>query len=128
MSSNTQKTTYFIKRARSFKYAFSGIITATKTQANFRIHLIATILVALMGFYFQISYAEWILIILSIGFVISAELFNSAIEFLTDLVSPLQNDIAGKVKDMAAGAVLISAVSAAIIGLIIFLPKIKDLL
>ncbi len=127
MSSKNKKTPYLTKRALSFKYAFKGIFTAIKTQANLRIHLFAAILVTAMGFYFQISRAEWILVILAIGVVISAELFNSAIEFLTDLVSPGQNETAGKVKDIAAGAVLISAISAAIIGLIIFLPKIKDL-
>jgi len=127
MASNKKKSPYFIKRAQSFKFAFTGIITAVKTQANIRIHLIAAILVSAMGFHFRISYEEWVLIILSIGFVVSAELFNSAIEFLTDLVSPEKNVLAGKVKDIAAGAVLISAISAAIVGLIIFLPKVKEL-
>lgn len=128
MSSANHKTSDMVKRALSFKYAFNGIKTAIKTQANMRIHLIAAFLVTAMGFYFKISNAEWILVVMAIGFVISAELFNSALEFLTDLVSPEQNNTAGKVKDIAAGAVLISAISAAIIGLIIFLPRFKDLL
>lgn len=127
MDSKDQKKSYLLKRANSFKFAFKGIIIAIKTQANMRIHMVAAIIVVTTGFYFQISYAEWILIVLAIGFVVSAELFNSAIEFLTDLISPQKNTIAGNVKDIAAGAVLISAISAAIIGLIIFLPKVKAL-
>jgi diacylglycerol kinase len=127
MASNKRKTYYFLKRSQSFKYAFNGIIFGIKTQANLRIHLVAIILVTALGFYFHLSYAEWVLIILAMGSVLSAELFNSAIEVLTDLISPQKNTFAGKIKDMAAGAVLISAITAAIIGLLIFLPKVKTL-
>lgn len=127
MASKQTKKSYFRTRANSFKYAFNGIFIAIISEANIKIHIIAASLVTAMAIYFRISNAEWILLILTMGFVISAELFNSAIESLTDLVSPGQNTIAGKVKDIAAGAVLVSAIAAAIIGLLIFLPKIISL-
>jgi len=76
----------------------------------------------LPDFFFGITRTEWIVIILCIGVVIAAELFNTAIERLVDLVSPERHPIAGQVKDIAAGAVLVCAVAAAIIGIIIFLP------
>jgi diacylglycerol kinase len=85
-------------------------------------------LVIVFGFVFQVTKTEWVLLVLSIGFVLTAEIFNSAIEVLTNLVSPEQNSKAGLTKDMAAGAVLISAITAAIVGLIIFVPKLLELL
>ncbi|WP_183565749.1 diacylglycerol kinase family protein [Mucilaginibacter sp. SP1R1] len=108
---------------RSFSYAFKGIKYATTTQANFRIHLVATIIALALGFALHISVAEWQWIILSIALVLIAELFNTAIETLTDLVSPTYNVKAGHVKDVSAGAVVIAAVFAFITGLIIFIPR-----
>jgi diacylglycerol kinase (ATP) len=77
-----------------------------------------------MGFYFNITNGEWIVIILCFAIVMTAEAFNSAIEKLVDFVSPGIHPQAGKIKDIAAGAVLITAIIAAIIGCIIFIPKI----
>jgi len=111
------------KLIRSFGYAFKGIAYATATQQNFKIHLGATIVAVIIGFALHISVGEWHWIILCISLVLTAELFNSAIETLTDLVSPDFNEKAGKVKDMSAGAVVIAAIFAVITGLIIFLPK-----
>ena len=76
------------------------------------------------GLFFSVSTIEWCLLILAIAMVLCAEGMNTAIEFLTDLASPNFHELAGKTKDVAAGAVLISAIGAAIIGFIIFLPKI----
>lgn len=115
------------KRIESFKYAIKGIQTLFKSEIHAKIHLIFTILVVFMALYFQVSRLEWMFIILSIAFVFSAEAFNTALEQITNLVSPEHHPIAGKVKDLAAGAVLISAIGAAIIGLIIFLPKLFPL-
>lgn len=124
----TRKENYFRKRKMSFNYAFKGIWQAIKKEANFRIHIMAAIFVVLLGLFFQISTFEWLVIILTIGCVMGAELFNSAIENMIDISHPEKNKKAGQVKDLAAGAVLVTAITAAIIGLIIFVPKILILL
>jgi diacylglycerol kinase len=110
-------------RIRSFGYAFKGIKAVFGNEANMNIHLIMSILVIVCGFIFKISITEWMLCIICFGLVISLEMLNSAIENLVNLVSPEQNKIAGKIKDISAGAVLIAAICAAIVGLIIFAPK-----
>ncbi len=112
------------KRLLSFKYAFRGIGFMIQTQHNARIHLIATIIVIFLGVTLKVSLTEWCLLIFAIGIVLSSELFNTSIEFLTDLLSPEYQKKAGTVKDIAAGAVLISAIASAIIGLIVFLPRV----
>jgi diacylglycerol kinase len=87
-----------------------------------RIHALAALLAIVAGFALSITAIEWCLIIGCIGLVFMAEVFNTAIETLTNLVSPEFNPLAGKTKDLAAGAVLIAAITAAVIGIIIFLP------
>lgn len=115
------------KRLDSFKFAFAGIRDLFKTEPNAIIHFIAAVFAVSMGFFFSISTTEWCFIIFSIAFVFSAEAFNTAIEHLTNLVSPDYNQLAGKTKDAAAAAVLIAAIGSAIVGLIIFLPKIAGI-
>jgi len=112
------------KRLDSFKFAFAGIRDLFKTEPNAIIHLVAAILVVALGFFFSISQTEWCFVIFSIAIVFSAEAFNTSIEHLTNLVSPDFNELAGKTKDVAAAAVLFIAMGAAIVGFIIFLPKI----
>ncbi len=112
------------KRAKSFVYAFKGIGVFVITQHNVWIHLVAAILVIVFGFVFNVNFYEWCLLVFAIGFVLTAEIFNTTIEYFVDFVSPELNKKAGLIKDMAAGGVLISAITAAIIGIIIFLPKI----
>ncbi len=107
---------------KGFIYALRGIVTALKSERNLRFHIFAAISVTIAGFVFDISQIDWMMQTIAIGLVITAELMNTAIEYLTDLVSPEKNDIAGKVKDIAAGAVLISAIVALVLGLIIYLP------
>jgi diacylglycerol kinase len=116
------------KFIRGFGYAFNGVWHAAASQLNFRVHLVAAVIAAYGGWALGVSPDEWLWIILCIGLVLAAELFNTAIEFLTDLVSPEHNKKAGLVKDMAAGAVLITAVCALMIGLIIFVPKLLVLI
>jgi diacylglycerol kinase (ATP) len=116
------------KLIRSFGFAFKGLAYATKTQLNFRIHLVATVIAAFMGYALHISVNEWQWLLLCIAFVLVAELFNTAIEFLTDLVSPEYNELAGHVKDISAGAVTVAALFALITGIIIFLPKLLVLI
>ncbi len=111
------------KLIRSFGFAFKGVAYATSSQLNFRIHLGATVLALLMGYFLQISASEWLWVALCIALVLVTEIFNTMIETLTDLVSPGYNEKAGHIKDMSAGAVVIAAIFALITGLVIFLPK-----
>lgn len=117
----------FKKRAKSFVYAFAGIKELIKKEHNAWIHCFATICVIVCGIFFNISRMEWIAVSICIGMVLMAEAFNSAIERLTDIVSPEYNKKAGKVKDLAAGAVLLAAIGAATVGLIIFVPKVMTI-
>ena len=111
------------KRIESFKYAFRGIAMVLKSEKNMLIHVIISILVLICGILFQISITEWMICLLCFGLVFSTEMMNTAIETLVDLVSPNHHKLAGKAKDIAAGAVLVAAIFAAITGLIIFIPK-----
>lgn len=110
------------KRILSFKYAGKGVCLAA-AQVNFRIHLAAAAAVSALGFYLGLSAGEWVAVLLCFAIVMAAEAFNSAIEELVDFVSPGPHLKAGRVKDMAAGAVLLAAVGAAAAGCVIFLPK-----
>ncbi|MBN2272792.1 MAG: diacylglycerol kinase family protein [Bacteroidales bacterium] len=110
-------------RIKSFYYAFRGLGSAFRQEHNLWIHTLAALVAVTAGFILGISLYEWMVIALVIGGVFVAELFNSAIESLVDLISPDFNKKAGMIKDMAAGAVLISAVTALVAGLIIFIPK-----
>lgn len=118
------KTTREIRtRVRSFKYAWQGIIVSFRSEANLKIHLIIASLVIVCGFLFKISVQEWLICIICFGLVISMELMNTVVETLVDYISTDLHPLAGKAKDIAAGAVLVSAILAAIAGLIIFVPK-----
>jgi diacylglycerol kinase len=108
----------------SFSYAFKGLSYAYRTQLNFKIHVFAAIVIFCLGYVYNISNQEWLWIILAIALVLISELFNTALETLVDLVSPVYQNKAGIVKDVAAAAVLIMACLAVAIGLIVFIPKI----
>jgi diacylglycerol kinase (ATP) len=112
------------KRVLSFKYAWNGIVQGFKLGTNIKIHGIIAFLVLLFGFLLKVSTMEWMIIFICFGMVIGAELFNTSIELIVDKISPEKEKIAGKIKDIAAGAVLICALAAAIVGLLIFVPKI----
>lgn len=111
-------------RLRSFRYAFSGIAMLIRGEHNAWIHCVAAVCVIACGFTFRISAAEWVAISLSIGGVFMAEAFNSAIEALADKVSPTQDPLIKRAKDIAAGAVLLFVFAAVTVGLIVFLPYI----
>lgn len=115
------------KLINSFKFAFKGIGSSIKSERNMKIHFTMMILVVLAGIILNISMWEWITCFILFGLVISLEMVNTAIEIVVDLVSPTFNDRAGRAKDIAAGAVLVNAIVAFIIGLLIFLPKVLDL-
>ena len=108
----------------SFKYAIEGIFTALKEEKNMKIHFIIMILVIILGIILKISRIEWIICIILFGFVISLELVNTAIENTVDLITQEKHPKAKIAKDVSAGAVLIAAITAVVVGLIIFAPKI----
>jgi diacylglycerol kinase (ATP) len=112
------------KFIRGFGFAFKGLHYAFTTQVNFRVHVFAALVAIAAGFYLRIDAGEWKWVLLCIAMVLLTELLNTAVEMLTDLVSPGYNKLAGHVKDVSAAAVLIVAVFAAATGFIIFLPKV----
>lgn len=113
-----------VKYSEKFSNAFRGMYVAFKVTRHAFIHIIATFIVVILGFYFQISSFEWITLVFAVGFVIVSEMFNTAIEIDIDLTSPEYHPYARDTKDVAAGAVLLSLFVAIIVGLIVFLPKI----
>ena len=117
------KRTGLAGRVASFGFALRGLRILVATQANARIHAVATVLTVGAGFWFALTRMEWCAVIAAIGLVWTAEGLNTALEFLTDLVSPEQHPLAGKAKDVAAGAVLAASITAVVIGAIIFGPK-----
>ncbi len=108
------------KFIRSFGFAFSGIFQLLRTERNFAIQFSAMILVVLAGFYFSITISEWLIILSISALVLSLEALNSALEKVCDLYSTENDSRIKLIKDIAAGAVLISAIFAAIIGIIVF--------
>ena len=115
----------FLDRIRSFKYAFNGLKFFFINDHNGRVHLFAAIIVIALSFYLQLSGLEWIAILSVISAVVVAEIINSAIEKLADVVSPEYHPKIKIVKDLAAAAVLVTAFLAVGVGLIIFLPKLS---
>jgi len=111
------------KRIESCVYAIQGIKSVVGSEVNLRIHLVIAIFVIVCGFFFGISATEWMLCLLCFALVIGMEMMNTAIENVVDLVSPGMHPLAGKAKDIAAGAVLICAIISALVGLLIFVPK-----
>ncbi len=124
MKSKTDNTPSSSSGLRCFAYALKGISVLISKQVNFRIHLFAVIAVILGGIILDVSLMEWIILILCMGLVLMLEALNTAIEYTIDLVSPGYHELAGKIKDISAAAVLIAALTSALIGLIIFIPKI----
>ncbi len=116
------------KLYKSFGYAFEGIFNTILHERNMQIHCLATVLVVIFGFILKISLSEWFLCLLLFALVMSLELVNTALEAVVDLVTQEKKPLAKKAKDAAAGAVLVSAIFAAIIGGIIFFPKLYYLI
>lgn len=115
------------KRLKSFAYAWQGVIAMFRSEPNAIIHLVAAILTIVAGFWFNIETSEWCVVVLAIFSVLAAEAFNTSIEELTNLVSPETHPLAGKAKDLAAAGVLFTSIGTAIIGMIVFLPRIINL-
>ncbi len=110
----------------SFKYASEGIKQSYKGEQNLKIHTFIAILVIVFGFFLKISYFEWLVCLILIGLVLMTEFFNTAIEYVVDLASPRIHPLAKATKDTASAGVLIMAIISAIIGLLIFVPKLID--
>jgi len=117
-----------VKRAKSFTHAGRGIWILVRSTHNAWLHLGILALAVALGFYFNITLAEWVLIIFASGLVLAAEAFNTAIEIDIDLTSPTYHPYARDTKDVAAGAVLICAITALIIGVFVFYPHVAPLL
>ena len=112
----------------SFGYAFQGIWSSFRTERNMKIHVFIMILVVLLGIFLHISVTEWMICIILFALVIGAELFNTSIEAVVDMISLEKSSQAKLAKDVSAGAVLVFAIASIIVGLIIFVPKIIDIL
>lgn len=123
-----RKSFQFRDRLRSFRFAVSGVATLLKTQHNAWLHACAVVAVVSAGLYFDLSRAEWSWLVLAIMAVWTAEALNTAIEFLADVASPEFHPLVKQSKDVAAGAVLISAIGSVIIGVLVFGPHVMKLL
>ncbi len=108
------------KNLKSYKYALNGLKHLLRLENNARIHLAATFLILALSAYFRIETTEWLWVILSISLVWMTELLNTAIEKIVDFISPEFHPEAGKIKDLAAAAVLVAALFSIIVGVIIF--------
>ncbi len=111
------------KRILSFKYAFSGIAYIYKTQHNSWVHTFFMVLAFTLNIVLKLDLIEWVAILIVMCIVLVAEIFNTAIELIIDFISPEYNKIAGIVKDVAAGGVLLTVIFAVAVGGIIYLPK-----
>ncbi len=115
------------KRLLSFGHAFNGLKVMLKEEHNARIHCVAAALAIFLGWGLDISPMEWVVLVMVIGAVFAAELFNSALENLADHLSPERSEQIKRVKDLAAAAVLVCAFSSVVIAILIFLPKVLQL-
>lgn len=111
----------------SFGHAFRGMIYALRTQRNFRIHFAAIAVVVTVGLWLDITPQAWALLTLTIGGVLALEMLNTALEVFVDLVEPEYHPLAKRIKDLMAGAVLVSAIAAVIIAVLIFGPPLLSL-
>ncbi|WP_342528867.1 diacylglycerol kinase family protein [Chryseomicrobium sp. FSL W7-1435] len=116
-----------MREVQSFKNALVGVMTATKNERHMKFHLLAAICTILAAFLLKFTAIEWIVLLLTISGMLTLEMINTAIERFVDLVEPNWNEKAGQVKDIAAGACFIYACGSAVIGCILYIPKIIEL-
>lgn len=122
---NTSPSFSLSARMESFGYAFSGLGFVIRNEHNARIHIAAALAVFAIGAFYQVSSTDWLILVLAIVSVWFAETINTAFEYLCDVVSPQKNEAVKHAKDIAAGAVLITAIGAVIIGTIVLFPYVK---
>ncbi len=118
------KESFLQNRIKSVGFALRGALLLIRTEASIKIQVVLSILMTVVGFYFEISNTEWILQVLAISLVVGIEGANTAIEKICDFIHPEFNKQIGFIKDVSAGAVMLVSVGAIIVGLIIYLPKI----
>ncbi|WP_188206189.1 diacylglycerol kinase family protein [Alkalibacillus aidingensis] len=111
-----------------FKYAFSGVYSALKTEHNMKVHFIIMFITIFTGLFLGLTTIEWLFVLLAIGLVLALELVNTVVELITDVLFESQHETAKLIKDISAASVLVAAIFAALVGLIIFLPKILAIL
>ena len=107
----------------SFGYAWAGLLYSLRTQRNFRIHIVAAILVIIAGLILSISILEWAIIAVVIVMVLAAEMANTVVEALVDMVTEKYHPLAKVAKDVSAGMVLLTAIGAVVVGVLVFFPK-----
>jgi diacylglycerol kinase (ATP) len=113
---------FFASRYRAFGHAFRGLWHVLRTQRNAWIHALATLLVAVLGFWLRLSLHDWALLVLTVALVWTAEFINTALEAVVDLASPQQHPLAKVGKDVGAAAVLIASLAAVLVGLLVLGP------
>lgn len=118
------KKSFLINRIRSVGFAVKGAVLLIRTEASIKVQVLIGVLMTAAGFFFEISNTEWILQILAIALVLGIEGLNTAVEKLADFVQPDHDPKIGFIKDVSAGAVMLVAMAACIVGLIIYVPKI----
>jgi len=109
-------------RISSFRHAFRGLATLLRTQHNAWIHLAATVAVIVVGVVLGIGRTDWLAVVVAVGLVWTAEALNTAVEFLADEVSLDRRELIGQAKDVAAAGVLVASISAAVVGIVVFVP------
>lgn len=120
---NNQENGFVIGRIKSLKFAIKGFWLLMTTEHSIMVQMAIGVLMSLVGWWLDISATEWILQVLAIGLVLVAESLNTAVEKICDFIHPGYDDRIGFIKDISAGAVTFAAITAIIIGLIIYLPK-----
>ena len=128
VSRDKLKERSFKRLIKSFKYAIEGIIYAFKYEQNIIVHTLVMALVIMLGIIVKISVFEWLICLILFGLVIATEMINTSIEAVVDLACPKKHPLAKIAKDTASGAVLVFALTASVAGIIIFLPKIIDII
>lgn len=122
-----RRRNFLAKRVASVGYAWRGLVELARSETHFQIDLLAMIAVVALGIGFRIEPVEWLAVSLAIGLVLACEAINTALERFGDLVHPERHPDAGRVKDMAAGAVLTAVVSSVAVGVIVFGPRVAAL-
>ncbi|MGO4911775.1 diacylglycerol kinase family protein [Leeuwenhoekiella sp. W20_SRS_FM14] len=120
---NNAKDNFIVNRLKAFKYAFKGAWLLIRKEPSIKVQFTCAVIVTILGFILDISATEWVVQLLAIGLVLAVEGLNTAVEKIADFIHPEYHEKIGDIKDVAAGAVTFAALIAAIIGLIIYIPK-----
>ena len=123
MTDPEAKEPFVINRIKAFKYAFKGAWLLIKNEPSIQVQSFCALVVTVLGFVYEISTLEWCIQLLAIGLVLAVEGLNTAIEKIADFIHPEYHKKIGVIKDVSAGAVTFAAVIAALIGFIIYIPK-----